>query len=40
MGQEWAASAPFLFFTDHEAGLGELVVEGRRREFVRFSTLQ
>ena len=38
MGQEWAASSPFLFFTDHEATLGELVVEGRRREFVRFST--
>ena len=38
MGQEWAASSPFLFFTDHEATLGELVVEGRRREFIRFST--
>ena len=38
MGQEWAASSPFLFFTDHEAALGELVIEGRRREFVRFSS--
>ena len=38
MGQEWAASSPFLFFTDHESTLGQLVVEGRRREFVRFST--
>jgi maltooligosyltrehalose trehalohydrolase len=38
MGQEWAASSPFLFFTDHEAGLGDLVIEGRRREFVRFSS--
>ena len=37
MGQEWAASSPFLFFTDHDASLGELVVEGRRREFGRFS---
>jgi len=40
MGQEWAASSPFLFFTDHEASLGELVVEGRRREFRRFSTFR
>jgi maltooligosyltrehalose trehalohydrolase len=33
MGQEWAASAPFQFFTDLEPGLGALVTEGRRREF-------
>ncbi|BCS31358.1 malto-oligosyltrehalose trehalohydrolase [Luteitalea sp. TBR-22] len=37
MGQEWAASTPFLFFTDHGDGLGERVVEGRRHEFRRFS---
>jgi maltooligosyltrehalose trehalohydrolase len=37
MGQEWAASAPFLYFTDHEPGLGRLVTEGRRREFGRFA---
>jgi maltooligosyltrehalose trehalohydrolase len=36
MGQEWAASTPFLFFTDFEPGLGRLVVEGRRREFQSF----
>jgi len=36
MGQEWAASSPFLYFTDHEPGLGKLVTEGRRREFSRF----
>ncbi|HTM47097.1 MAG TPA: malto-oligosyltrehalose trehalohydrolase [Bryobacteraceae bacterium] len=36
MGQEWAASTPFLFFTDHHAELGALVTEGRRREFRRF----
>jgi maltooligosyltrehalose trehalohydrolase len=36
MGQEWAASTPFLYFTDHEPGLGKLVTEGRRREFARF----
>jgi maltooligosyltrehalose trehalohydrolase len=33
MGQEWASSAPFLFFTDHAEPLGTLVKEGRRREF-------
>jgi len=33
MGQEWAASTPFLFFTDHGGELGARVSEGRRREF-------
>ncbi len=37
MGQEWAAGSPFLYFTDHEPGLGKLVTEGRRREFRRFA---
>jgi len=37
MGQEWAASSPFLYFTDHHAELGRLVTEGRRREFERFA---
>ena len=37
MGQEWAASTPFLFFTDHHAELGRLVTEGRRAEFSRFA---
>ena len=36
MGQEWAASSPFQFFTDHHAELGKLVTEGRRNEFSRF----
>jgi maltooligosyltrehalose trehalohydrolase len=36
MGQEWAASSPFLFFTHHHQELGRLVTEGRRREFSRF----
>jgi maltooligosyltrehalose trehalohydrolase len=36
MGQEWAASTPFLFFTDFEPDLGRKVVEGRRREFRDF----
>ncbi len=36
MGQEWAATAPFLYFTDHEPDLGRLVTEGRRKEFGHF----
>jgi maltooligosyltrehalose trehalohydrolase len=36
-GQEWAASTPFLYFTDHHAELGRLVTEGRRREFKGFA---
>jgi maltooligosyltrehalose trehalohydrolase len=37
MGQEWAASTPFQFFTDHHQELGRLVTEGRRSEFKRFA---
>ena len=37
MGQEFAASSPFQFFTDHNPELGRLVTEGRRREFSAFS---
>jgi maltooligosyltrehalose trehalohydrolase len=37
MGQEWAASTPFLFFTDHGKELGELISRGRREEFKRFA---
>jgi maltooligosyltrehalose trehalohydrolase len=36
MGQEFAASTPFLYFTDHPEGLGELVTHGRREEFAGF----
>lgn len=36
MGQEWAASSPFLYFTDHHDELGRLVSEGRKREFQDF----
>jgi maltooligosyltrehalose trehalohydrolase len=36
MGQEWAASTPFLYFTDHPETLGRLVTEGRRHEFRGF----
>jgi maltooligosyltrehalose trehalohydrolase len=35
-GEEWAASTPFLYFTDHEPELGKRVSEGRRREFAAF----
>jgi maltooligosyltrehalose trehalohydrolase len=37
MGQEWAASSPFLYFTDHHDELGKGVTEGRRKEFADFS---
>ena len=36
MGQEWGASTPFLFFTEHTPELGRLVTEGRRKEFAHF----
>jgi maltooligosyltrehalose trehalohydrolase len=36
-GEEWAASSPFLYFTDHaDLELGKAVSAGRRREFARF----
>jgi maltooligosyltrehalose trehalohydrolase len=37
MGQEWAASSPFQYFTDHPEELGRLVTQGRREEFRGFS---
>lgn len=37
MGQEWATSAPFQFFTDHEPALGQQVTQGRREEFGDFA---
>jgi maltooligosyltrehalose trehalohydrolase len=37
MGEEWAASTPFQFFTDHEAQLGKLISRGRRDEFKAFA---
>jgi maltooligosyltrehalose trehalohydrolase len=36
MGEEWAASTPFLFFCDFEPELAKLVTDGRRREFQAF----
>ena len=36
-GEEWAASTPFLYFTDHEdPDLAAAVSDGRRREFAAF----
>ena len=37
MGQEWAATSPFRYFTDHNEELGRAVTAGRRREFRRFA---
>ena len=37
MGEEWATSAPFLYFADHEdEEMRRLVAEGRKREFAAF----
>ena len=36
-GQEWGATTPFLYFTDHNEELGRLVTEGRRKEFAGFA---
>jgi maltooligosyltrehalose trehalohydrolase len=36
-GEEWAASTPWLYFTNHQdPELGQAVSEGRRREFAAF----
>ncbi len=40
MGQEWAATSPFQYFTDHGPELGRLVEEGRRREMHQFPAFQ
>ena len=38
-GEEWGASTPFLYFTDHvDAGLAEAVLAGRQTEFGHFVT--
>ncbi len=36
MGEEWAASTPFLFFSGFSGDLARAVTEGRRREFAAF----
>ncbi len=40
MAEEYGDRTPFLFFTDHNAELAELVREGRRREFAHFAAFQ
>ena len=40
MGQEWAATTPFCFFTDHPEELGKKVTQGRSREFMQFKAFQ
>jgi maltooligosyltrehalose trehalohydrolase len=37
MGQEWAASTPFLYFSGYKDELAEAVAQGRRDEFARFA---
>jgi maltooligosyltrehalose trehalohydrolase len=37
MGQEWAASTPFPFFSDHGGELGRAIALGRRRELAGFA---
>ncbi|WP_216404418.1 malto-oligosyltrehalose trehalohydrolase [Arcanobacterium phocae] len=33
MGEEWAASTPFMFFTDHGPEIGPYIKAGREKEF-------
>jgi maltooligosyltrehalose trehalohydrolase len=40
MGQEWASSSPFCYFTDHEPTLGRNIAKGRRKEFEQFSAFR
>jgi maltooligosyltrehalose trehalohydrolase len=40
MGEEWGTTTPFLFFTDHNKELADLVREGRRREFQHFAAFK
>ncbi|WP_341991015.1 malto-oligosyltrehalose trehalohydrolase [Azorhizobium sp. AG788] len=40
MGEEWAASTPFLFFCDFAGELAEAVANGRRAEFKHFAAFQ
>ena len=40
MGQEWAATTPFRYFTDHVEELGKLITAGRKHEFQGFAGFQ
>ena len=35
-GEEWGASTPFQYFTDHDRELGRKISDGRRQEFAHF----
>ncbi len=37
MGEEWGASEPFVYFTDHSPALAKAVCDGRRNEFADFA---
>ncbi|WP_082702594.1 malto-oligosyltrehalose trehalohydrolase [Pseudacidovorax intermedius] len=37
MGEEWAATSPFLYFCDFGPELAQAVTDGRRKEFGRFA---
>lgn len=37
MGEEFAATTPFLYFCDHTGDLAHAVTDGRRNEFARFA---
>lgn len=39
-GEEWGASSPFLYFTDHHPELGEAVYQGRKKEFSDFASIK
>ncbi len=39
-GQEFLASTPFLYFTNHPPKLGRQVTEGRRRDFAQFKAFE
>ena len=40
MGEEWASTSPFQFFTSHGDDLAKLVDAGRRREFSAFEAFK
>ncbi len=40
MGEEWAETRPFVFFTDFHGALGEAVRKGRRNEFSRWRSFR
>jgi maltooligosyltrehalose trehalohydrolase len=40
MGEEWGETKPFLFFTDHNDDLAEMIREGRRSEFGHFTAFK